>query len=84
MLLARILVVEDEEQVRQSVDDVLIRQDYEVQTAESAEEGLERFEQQPFDVVISDVNLPGLDGIEMVKQMRALEAFLKPVKRRGA
>ena len=79
MSAARILVVEDEDLVRKFVKDILVSKGYDIQTAETAEAGLEQFGQHSFDVVISDVNLPGIDGIEMVKQMRASDPTIVPV-----
>ncbi|MCZ6633296.1 MAG: response regulator [bacterium] len=79
MPTARILVVEDEDLVRQFVEAVLVRKGYDIQTAETAEAGLEQFGQHSFHVVISDVNLPDMDGIEMVKQMRASDPTIVPV-----
>ena len=56
-----------------------MRKGYDIQTAETAEAGLEQFGQHSFHVVISDVNLPDMDGIEMVKQMRASDPTIVPV-----
>lgn len=65
-----ILVIDDEEGIRESLKGILEDEGYEVLTAESAEEGMKIFEEQSPDLVLLDIWLPGMDGIEALKRMR--------------
>jgi DNA-binding NtrC family response regulator len=68
---ARILVVDDEKLIRWSVSERLQRGGYEVLTAESGEQALESVAASPPDLVLLDVKLPGIDGVQALQ--RALE-----------
>jgi len=65
-----ILVVDDEESVRESLSSVLSREGYVVHQAGSAEEGLKLLKQQPVQLVISDHNMPQMTGVEFLKLVR--------------
>ena len=65
-----ILIVEDEETLRESVRRIFIKDGFAVDGAESAEKGLALFEANAYDVVISDIILPGMDGIELLTKVR--------------
>ena len=67
----RILVVDDERGVRTLCADLLARAGYEPVTASSAEEALGIADREAFDIVLADVNLGGMDGIELCKRLRA-------------
>lgn len=47
--------------------------DFEIDTAISAEEGLSKLEEKEYDVIISDYQMPGMDGIELLKELRGRE-----------
>ncbi|HMP08384.1 MAG TPA: sigma-54 dependent transcriptional regulator [Lacipirellulaceae bacterium] len=66
---ARILVVDDHTAARASVMDVLSCAGYHVRGASSAVEALARLEAEAFEVLITDLQMPGLDGIELIRQM---------------
>jgi DNA-binding NtrC family response regulator len=66
-----ILVVEDEEVMRDVLDKLLVAEGYQVDFAKTGEEGLDRFQQRPFDLVLLDVSMPGMGGL------RTLEELLK-------
>jgi len=65
-----ILIVEDEETLRESIKRIFTKEGYAVETAESAEKGLELLSAAVYDVIISDIILPGMDGIEMLGKVR--------------
>ena len=79
MEAANILMVEDDESIRALVLSILGDLGHRVQSAETAEQGLALFDQGLFDVVLSDVNLPGIDGIEMVRRIRRSDPTVVPV-----
>src|SRR5512135_1142145 len=65
-----ILIVEDEETLRESIKRIFVKEGYAVETAESAEKGLALCGTAAYDVIISDIILPGMDGIEMLAKVR--------------
>jgi diguanylate cyclase (GGDEF)-like protein len=67
----RILVVDDDDTVRESLSDYLEFHDYAVTAVASAGGALEAVAQGEFDLVISDLVMPGMDGLAMIKAMRA-------------
>jgi CheY-like chemotaxis protein len=72
MSLARILIVDDDPGVRASLLMVLKFADYEVYEASSGAEALVLAETQSPDLIISDINMPDLDGIQTVEALRRL------------
>ncbi len=68
----RLLVVDDEEDALVLVGEVLREQGAEVHLAASAVEALARFEKVRPDVIVSDIGMPGVDGLSLIRQIRAL------------
>jgi DNA-binding NtrC family response regulator len=66
----RILIVEDEDTLRESLCRVFEREGYEVAGVSSAEAALEHFDEAAFDLVITDIILPGITGIELIKRIK--------------
>lgn len=66
----KILLVEDDSTLSFIVEDALVREGFEVTTANNGEKGLRIFEESNPDVVIADVMMPKMDGFEMVKLIR--------------
>ena len=66
----RVLVVDDEPIVNESCRRVLAHEGYEVDTTESGREGLDRACAQHFDLVITDLKMPDLDGMDLVRALR--------------
>ena len=67
----RILVVDDELTVCKSIRKVLIREDCEVDMALSGEEALRKEADEPYDVMIVDLMMPGLSGMDLLKLLKA-------------
>ncbi len=67
----RILIVEDEVSLQQQLADELRSQDYVVDVASDGEEGLYFGQEYPIDLAIIDLGLPKVDGVEVIKQLRA-------------
>src|SRR5688572_16410123 len=68
--MSSILVVDDEPGVRASLSGVLRDEGYRVDAVESGEACLERLARQPYDLVVLDVWLPGMDGLATLTRMR--------------
>ncbi len=69
----RILVVDDEAVVRKSFCRIFAATDIDVQTAPSGHLALEALQQVPFDLVITDLKMPGMNGIEVLKAIKVLQ-----------
>jgi two-component system, OmpR family, KDP operon response regulator KdpE len=68
--MSRVLLADDEPAIRKVVRDALEREGYEVVTAIDGQEALERFEEGGFDLVVTDLAMPRIDGLELVKEVR--------------
>ena len=67
---ARILLVEDDPSIREVTAIGLRNAGFEVETASDGREGLDRFEREPFDLVLLDVMMPRMDGLEVCRAIR--------------
>jgi len=68
---AYILVVDDEGAIRYSISKTLQRVGYQVHTAASGEEALEMMQRQEYDVVLTDIRMPGLSGVTCWRRSRS-------------
>ncbi|MGD0333250.1 MAG: response regulator [Xanthobacteraceae bacterium] len=69
--LRKVLVVDDDPVVRKSFDRVLSNKGYAVITAESGEEALRKLDEERYDIVYSDVRMPGMSGLEVAENVKA-------------
>ena len=76
MALGRILVVDDEESMCQYLSILLQKEGYEVLTENSGAAALQVFENEPVDVVMTDIQMPKMDGIQLLKGIKALDPDL--------
>jgi two-component system alkaline phosphatase synthesis response regulator PhoP len=67
---AYVLVVDDEGAIRYSISKTLQRVGYQVHTAENGEKALEMMEHQAYDVVLTDIRMPGLTGVELLAKIK--------------
>jgi len=75
----KILLVEDEAAVRESVRDWLVDDGYDVECVETGEEALERVEKEDFGVMVLDLRLPGIDGLQVFERAKRLKPETKGV-----
>ena len=71
-LLPKILIVDDEEGIRESLSSLLRDERYSVEAVPSAEEALERIPKGDFQVILLDIWLPGIDGMEALSRIQAV------------
>lgn len=67
--MSRILVIDDEKSIRNSLKEVLEYEKYEVDLATEGREGIEMFEKNQYDVVLCDIKMPKMDGIEVLEEI---------------
>ncbi len=73
--MTRILLAEDDEIMRITVQDGLEKQDWEVEAVVNGRQALERLQQQNFHLLLSDIRMPGLDGLELLQQAQQVSPF---------
>src|SRR5512135_11772 len=66
----KLLIIEDEETLRESLKRVFLREQYETDVAESAETALSMIDGRIYDLIITDIILPGISGIEFLKKCK--------------
>ncbi|MBM3709045.1 MAG: response regulator, partial [Actinobacteria bacterium] len=71
--MANILIIDDEEAVRDSCSHVLIKENYSVETAGDGETGLNKLKEIKADLALVDLKMPGLGGIEVLKKIRDID-----------
>ena len=71
----RIMTVDDAATIRKLVSMTLTDEGYEVRQAADGEEALQLLQEKRFDIVITDINMPKLNGIELVRRLRALPDY---------
>ncbi|GAB3338434.1 sigma-54 dependent transcriptional regulator [Marivirga atlantica] len=64
--MAKILLVDDEASIRNTLKEILEYEKYEIEEASNGEEGLKKIENQQFDLVLCDVKMPKMDGLELL------------------
>jgi signal transduction histidine kinase len=71
--MTSLLVIDDERPILEMLEMSLASEGYNVMTAESGKEGLKIFEEQGPKLVLTDIKMPGMDGIEVLKKIKALD-----------
>src|SRR5438445_457263 len=69
-----VLIIDDEAEIRESLQTLLEIEGYDVETAINGEDGLSRLGERPFDLVLLDLAFPGRTGLEILPEIRALDA----------
>ncbi len=70
--MAKILIIDDEKNIRYSLREILEYEKYEVDEAKDGEEGLEKLTKQNFDIVLCDIKMPKMDGLEVLEKAMEL------------
>ena len=66
--MSKILIVDDEKSIRDALSDILIEESYEVITAEDGEDGWSKLEEEKIDLVLCDIKMPKMDGMELLSK----------------
>ena len=70
----RILVVDDEHLIRWSLEQSLLKQGYDVSTAASGEEAIKQIQEETPELVLLDIQLPGMDGLEVLQKVKEIDS----------
>jgi DNA-binding NtrC family response regulator len=70
--MARILIIDDEKSIRKTLSEILSYEGYKIEEAADGEEGLRKFSAATFDIVLCDIKMPKMDGIEFLEKARAV------------
>ena len=77
--MSKILIVDDEVEICEFLEEFFVDRDYEVVTASSGEEALAKIIVEQPDVLLLDVKMPGIDGIEVLKNVKRMYPALKVI-----
>lgn len=72
--MSNILIIDDEKAIRKTLSEILSYEGYKIDEASDGEEGLKKFREKSYDVVLCDIKMPKLDGIEFLDKSREVNA----------
>ena len=70
--MPKILIIDDERAIRSTLSEILHHEGYKAEMAENGEDGLKKFSSENFDVVLCDIKMPKMDGIEFLEKAKAI------------
>ena len=72
--MSNILIIDDEKAIRKTLSEILSYEGYKIEEAGDGEEGLKKFSEKAYDIVLCDIKMPKLDGIEFLEKAKAVNA----------
>jgi len=72
--MANILIIDDEKAIRKTLTEILSFEGYKIDEASDGEEGLKRFSEKSYDLVLCDIKMPKIDGIEFLEKAKGINA----------
>ncbi|MGH7897738.1 MAG: response regulator, partial [Candidatus Binatia bacterium] len=76
--MAKILLIEDQEGYRTTLEEAL-REDHEVRAVESGERALEVFAYEPVDLIVTDLKLGGITGLEVIRKLKRTDPYVEAI-----
>ena len=77
--MSRILVVDDDAQVRELICAILAAYGYDIAEASNGKTAVRMYHEQPFDLVITDLVMPDMEGIELIGELRKIDQNVKVI-----
>ncbi len=74
--MSNILIIDDEKAIRKTLGEILSYEGYQIEDAENGEEGLKKIREKSYDVVLCDIKMPKLDGMEFLEKAREINPDL--------
>jgi CheY-like chemotaxis protein len=71
----QVLVIDDDEEMRSLLRELMQEEGYEVESVDSGPEAFRRIEKQDFDLIVTDIRMPGLSGLDILEGLRRLQPF---------
>jgi len=72
--MSNILIIDDEKAIRKTLSEILSYEGYKIDEAGDGEEGLKKFREKEYDVILCDIKMPKIDGIEFLEKAKELNA----------
>ena len=69
----KLLVIDDERDIREVINNILVGGGYQVNTASSGPEAIDLLKSEPFDLAITDMRMPGMDGLEVARRLKQMD-----------
>jgi DNA-binding response OmpR family regulator len=77
--MKKILVVDDDEQMRRDISEILTKEGYDVAHTGSGEEALEKINEEDFDIVLADLIMPGISGMEVLTEIKKTKPRIRVI-----
>jgi signal transduction histidine kinase len=75
----KILVVDDEQDILKMLSRLLTQEKFQVKTAQGGEEAIALFQSEPFDAVVTDMRMPGMDGLAVIKRVKEIDEDIEVI-----
>ena len=75
----KILVIDDEAAILRLLSEILTRQGHEVDTAQGGKKGIQKIQSNPYDIIITDIKMPGVSGLDVLKEVKRIKGRVLPV-----
>lgn len=72
--MSNILIIDDEKSIRKTLGEILSYEGYKIDEASDGEEGLKKFKEKTYDVVLCDIKMPKIDGMDFLEKSREINA----------
>ena len=75
----KILIIDRESDIRKTLETLLSKEGYQVRSASGSEEAIDIFKSEPFDLVIMDINIPGANGLHVMRKIKKLDEKIEVI-----
>jgi len=81
--MALIMIVDDDQQILRLLTEIIAKEGHQVVSAVDGEQAFEEFQNQPIDLVITDLLMPNKEGLELIQELRGIKPELKIIAYSG-